>query len=711
MKIISIEFNNYRCFKKAKFDFDNKGLNIIIGKNGSGKTELLYAIEWVLYGLDFSQLKGKTANPYSLNSDLYKNYTNPSYEIVNEASVTMVFTHPVIKKRNDGSEENVETKFWLKKSEIYNPNGKSTPNQSIHSKLSIYDENGSKLPPIEDEECEKRIKKIIPKKILSGLLFDGERMKALSNDDENSRNTIDGFISEITNVEQMMYSKNLIESIKKEYSRDKTKLLKNLGYTNEATENEEILRNEDSIKSYEEKRKKLKISLTECENKLNVIKAELQSYEEIKTEVIKRDSAQIEKTKLLKTYQRKLDGFQSELDQGYLLWCDDLFSQVTDLIDNNDVPVGLTADAVRNILNMKTCICGEPWTEQSKKNVMDLIEKLPPENLNSSISQTIGSIKRYICQKRTSLKNAYKEIGEYNLSLADIDKRIAESSKIIGSSNIEAIRDKENEKNRLDNELVNIKADLLYSQERIKELQNENKRKFESIERYVESSRDINLINQKYNYVSKCIDVIDKYIELSKKESLDIINKLISESYEKISEEYDLGKRIYITQFIEPKYKIVTYFVDKFNSVMKEANMPRLFNEFGLDLSELNNEEKKKEVAILKAAENSSTGQRKIVTLSFVKAVMEFAMAKDNSLDFRTKREYPLFIDAPFSELSGDNLSKFAKELPNFNEQSIVMLDPDVYDDIKTYFEEHISKEYIISKNKGSNDTKLEEAI
>ena len=237
------------------------------------------------------------------------------------------------------------------------------------------------------------------------------------------------------------------------------------------------------------------------------------------------------------------------------------------------------------------------------------------------------------------------------------------------------------------------------------------RRKIESIERYVESSRDINLINQKYNYVSKCIDVIDKYIELSKEESLDIINKLISESYEKISEEYDLGKRIYITQFIEPKYKIVTYFVDKFNSVMKEANMPRLFNEFGLDLSELNNEEKKKEVAILKAAENSSTGQRKIVTLSFVKAVMEFAMAKDNSLDFRTKREYPLFIDAPFSELSGDNLSKFAKELPNFNEQSIVMLDPDVYDDIKTYFEEHISKEYIISKNKGSNDTKLEEVI
>ena len=709
MRINSIEFKNYRCFKDAKFNFDSKGLNIVIGKNGSGKTELLYAIEWAFYGMDFSQLKGKTANPYALNSDIYKNYTNPSYDVVNEASVTIIFTHPVVKKRSDGSEDIVDTKFWLKKREIYNPNGKSSPNQSTHSQLSMYDENGSKLPPLEDDDCDKRIKKIIPKKVLSGLLFDGERMKALSNDDENSRNTIDGFISEITNIEQLNYTKNLIDTVKKEYSRDKSRLLKNLGFVDEAEENDNILKNEESINKLESDRAKYKSIQIDSENKLKTIKSELQSYSEIKIEVANRESAENEKARLLKTYQKILDNFQSELAQGYLLHCNGLFAQVNELIERNNVPTGLTADAARSILDMKTCICGEPWTDESRKKVEDLINKLPPENLNSSISQTIDSIERDISIEQNNLKNTYKDIKSYNENLVELDKRIAEASKAIGNSDVEVIKEKENERNAVENSLIDAKAKLIDINNRIKELQDTNKKIHDEIEKYSESSKDVKSITRKHDYVSKCIKIIEEYIELNKKESLDIINKLIAEAYKQISEEYELGKRIYITQYTEPKYKIVTYFEDKYNDIMKNANMPRLFNEFGLDLSDLEDSEKKREIVILKAAENSSTGQRKIVTLSFVKAVMEFAMAKEADSEFRTKKEYPLFIDAPFSELSGENLSKFAKELPNFNEQSIVMLDPDVYKDIKDYFEKYVSKEYIISKNKNSNNTNVEE--
>lgn len=284
MKINSLEFKNYRCFKDARFDFEKNGLNIVIGKNGSGKTELLYAIEWILYGLDFSQLQGKTANPYALNSDLYRNYTNPNYDEVNEAHVIMEFEHPV---QQNGKTKNA--RFWLKKSVRYTPNGKSTPIEETHSQLSVFDDNGNKLPPLEDEKCLERIKKIIPRKVLSGLLFDGERMKALSNDDENSRNTIDGFISEITNIEQLSFTKNLIDTVKKDYSRDKSKLLKNEGFVDEAKENDEIQKNEDAIKQYEFNKIKAESLLSDVENKLRTVNAELERYKEIKVELTKRD--------------------------------------------------------------------------------------------------------------------------------------------------------------------------------------------------------------------------------------------------------------------------------------------------------------------------------------------------------------------------------------------------------------------------------------
>jgi DNA sulfur modification protein DndD len=710
MKISRIVFKNYRCFKNAVFDFSKEGLNIVVGKNGSGKTELLYAIEWTFYGMDFSQLKGKTANPYSLNSDIYKNYINPTYDEVNEASVIIEFTHPIAKKV-DGAEELVETKFWLKKSEIYNPNGKSTPNQSVHSQLSYFDENGNKMPPFEDEECQKKIKKIIPKKILSGLLFDGERMKALSNDDEDSRNTIDGFISEITNIEQLSFTKQIIETVKKEYSSNKSKLLKNQGFIDEAQENDNILKNEELIIRYEADRDKAKSLQADSENALKIVNNELKRYSEIKEAVAARNSAKSAKATLEKAYTKFLDNFESQLSQGYLLQCKGLFEQVNQLIDRNDVPTGLTVEAAKSILAMPRCICGEEWTEESRKRINDLINNLPPTNLNSAISQTIEAIEKDIEDEKLQLKSAYKDIREYNSQMVEFSKQISDADKLIGSSNVDAIKEKENQRSRYEQTIGECKAKINDLIGRIRDLKDENKKKRDELDKYSDSNKDIKLVSQKIAYVDKCIKIIKDYIELNKKESLDIINGLISEAYKQISEDYDEGKRIYITQFTEPKYKIVTYFKDKYKEIYSHANWVKLFAQYNISLSEIDDEEKKKEVAIIEAAENSSTGQRKIVTLSFVKAVMEYATAKNLENEFRSKKEYPLFIDAPFSELSGENLSKFAKELPNFNKQSIVMLDPNIYSDIKKYFEKNIAKEYEISKNSNSNDTTVMEVI
>lgn len=391
--------------------------------------------------------------------------------------------------------------------------------------------------------------------------------------------------------------------------------------------------------------------------------------------------------------------------------CNDLFDEVNNLIEMNDVPTGLTVEAVESILKMDTCICGEPWTEKSRQILEDLKDNLPPGNLNASISQTINSIKRRCSETDEALASCYKDIRQNNKRIAELNRIISEATNTIGSSNVESIRSKENERQSLDTTRINAAADIKLFKSRIKELNDENRKKLNEINDHANSIQNVKAISAKFDYAVKCINIINEYIELNKKESLDVINKLISEAYKQISEEYELKKRIYITQFTEPKYKIITYFEDEFEKIYKDANWPKLFTEFGLEISDIEDDEKKREIAIIKAADNSSTGQRKIVTLSFVKAVMEFSMSKDSDSEFRSKKEYPLFIDAPFSELSGENLSKFAKELPNFNDQSIVMLDPDIYEDIKEYFEAKVVKEYLISKSEGSNNTQVKEVI
>ena len=53
LRIEKIILKNYRQFKDAEISFDknsNNDLHIVIGRNGTGKTNILNAINWCLYG-------------------------------------------------------------------------------------------------------------------------------------------------------------------------------------------------------------------------------------------------------------------------------------------------------------------------------------------------------------------------------------------------------------------------------------------------------------------------------------------------------------------------------------------------------------------------------------------------------------------------------------------------------------------------------------
>ena len=63
MKLDSIEIENYKLFKNAKFEF-NSNFNLIIGVNGSGKTSLLNAVAVAVAGWSHAYI----ANEYNLRA-------------------------------------------------------------------------------------------------------------------------------------------------------------------------------------------------------------------------------------------------------------------------------------------------------------------------------------------------------------------------------------------------------------------------------------------------------------------------------------------------------------------------------------------------------------------------------------------------------------------------------------------------------------------
>lgn len=72
MKIKKLIINNFRAFKHAEIDFDN--FNCIIGKNDSGKSTILAALEWF-----FNPNKELNENDFAADSFDWHEHEPPAY--------------------------------------------------------------------------------------------------------------------------------------------------------------------------------------------------------------------------------------------------------------------------------------------------------------------------------------------------------------------------------------------------------------------------------------------------------------------------------------------------------------------------------------------------------------------------------------------------------------------------------------------------------
>lgn len=87
MKIISVRIKNFKAFKEEHFEFKNK--NLIVAKNGAGKTSIIDAIFWSLTGkLSKGGTKGFTPRINDTTSE-----SKGSWNLEVKTSVTTIFEH------------------------------------------------------------------------------------------------------------------------------------------------------------------------------------------------------------------------------------------------------------------------------------------------------------------------------------------------------------------------------------------------------------------------------------------------------------------------------------------------------------------------------------------------------------------------------------------------------------------------------------------
>ncbi len=697
MRILNIKYHNYRCFRDLSLSFNTNGsknIALVIAPNGGGKTEMLFSFWWVLYDFAFSKLKGKESTAYSLNSALYHELSTSLSDKKATCWVELEFEH-------EG------TRYTIKRTETFSKTSQGiTSSQQVA--LSNVLPNGESTVPIDDPEAvERKLSGIIPKKILSGIIFDGERMKQLSSEDEDSKNAVEGVIRHITNEELFEICKGQLEDIKSDVSKE----LRRIGRENNNTDIDSIsvqIEREEETKRTEETQRDIKkeqLELTESE--LHDISLELSRHHDSKVYEEQRNNLRAEIAERNPKLETYIDTFYKDLLNGYFLISEKLLSDVTESVIQDKTPLGLTVEAVDSILAMPNCICGHPLTEREKENLKSLRSKLPPVNINSTVRQMIHYAEGDITDIRETIKRSYKEIQEEEKTINDRKQKIAQISSLITAGASEAIKDLEKRNNEavvLKNTLV---KEISIHERNIEEYTKRIAKHVEQRKSLSQAKGATSHLTSKDEYIRKCLDAIKAIDEFNKKVSLKKINEKINDAYSILSQDYEDGRRLYIIQYDKKEmYRMVSYLVTQYDELYnKYVDDGTLTTYKSLGKSD----EEIKEIIIMKVRESSSTGQGKINSLAFAKSILDYSRETRDTESTELSRSYPFLIDSPFTELSDGNLAMSAENIHSFADQIILLISRKSYVGVQSSLEPYIATTYEIVRNAGESNSTIKE--
>ena len=349
MKFRKISYHNYRCLIDSEIDFtvsDNKNIVLIEAPNGGGKTEIAFSFWWVLYGFDFKTLRGKKATAYALNSSLHKQLENGKVGDTERCWVELSF---------DGDDKRTyvvkRTGIFVKKTNIV------TSIEEIE--LYYYDENGVKSLLINDaDQVLQILSRVIPRKILAGLIFDGERMQQMSDEDQKSQDAVEGVIKHVTNEALFELAKSTLKDIHNDNKAVLKKLEKELDKNSNSTVESEIQTAEDTLDNATIAYNTQKQNYSEADAEEKRIREELEKHQESKKYEALRQQYLKDVEQKEKQLKSEIDTFYKDLEKGYLLITDQIVTDIRSSLETYDVPSGLTTQAVNSILLRPKCICG-----------------------------------------------------------------------------------------------------------------------------------------------------------------------------------------------------------------------------------------------------------------------------------------------------------------------------------------------------------------
>ena len=614
MLIKKLELENFRQYigsQTIEFSTDKeKNVTVLIGVNTSGKTTLVRAFEWVLYGTNEFDDKNL------LNKNIAENM---------QVGETKAVKGALTIEHDSGAGEPIT--YVIERKQIYTCTGTSVRANVSEAKISYFQPDGQ-TKTILNTDFNTNIERILPRRLANYFFFGGERV---------------GNIATKSDIEESVQGLMGLDVLKNAMSHLRTvinKLKKSLDFSGDcrAIETQNKL---DGALAREQ----------ECKNELNTVTEQLEYYQAEKEKYAALLRAN-EETAAAQKRREQLDTIIKALEERIARDKKDLVSafsrnsfaffslpilkKTVEMLNNSEdetesVPE-MTAASIDYILKRGVCICGTCISEGSaaEKHLLCEKAKQPPESIGSLVRRYREQAMDYISSSDNYYEAIESKIATLRADQRELGLRIDERTSL--DESLKGAKD-----------VSTLEQQYQTAERRVKEF---DKRKASLLETIGSCKRDIS------NY-EKALETLTKANQKNVRISLNI--DYAQTVFDWVSEAYYSRESI-VRGKLEEKVN---------------ANFGMMYH--GSRTVTIDDKYRVKYIDVTTEESDGLKAVKSFAFVSGLVDLAKEALNSDSSKEANTNPQYyPLVMDAPFSNVDEIHIKNISAILSRSAEQVII---------------------------------------
>ncbi len=654
MKIQSIELENYRQYRgKVVVDLScdlNKNITVIQGVNGSGKTNMLNAVNWCLYGKEEYLSKYDTKKQPIINDAELRELQN------GQRICARVILKMIDEKDNDRFYQ-FERTIGAKK-DAYG-NVIFDRDSEFHAYMQV----GRDM--IEIRETEFLINRILPYGVKNFFFFDGERLDEFFKEESSER-----VREAIFDVSQLYLLDRTIEHLEKTISAIRVEVKGESPKVDEIQEKitaiEKGLENSRlEKKEKEDKLREIRSKITEIEGKLKQCNESIVRTLQSQRQNLENRLEEIE-TQIKKDKEQIIDNI---LEMGPLIYCIPAINNAITLIDQKaekgEIPPNIRHTFVKELLERGTCICGTDITanDNAKRKLKELLNKAKISEIYDEIIElkfTLVPIKEHVVKFLEQQNSLRKKISQLEQEKEKINRELDEISTKLKGINIE--------------EIINLEI-----------TRNQLKREEEGL------IRELGVLDQKIINARMMLDKLEKELN-------DELKK--SKKFEEINAKLKLANEIY-DALTSIRQKLINDIRNTIQNKTREYFLRLIWKKETYDTVKI---DENYGISVINKLGSEclgtlSAGERQILALSFLAALREVSGF-----------DAPIIIDTPLGRISKEHKETIANLLPEFLKDAQVtlfMTDEEYTPRVRQLLLPKVGREYELCYDESMSQTRV----